>query len=435
MQVEVQTTGTLERRVTVRVPAQRVENEIATRLQSLSKRARVNGFRPGKVPLKVVRQTFGGQVRDEAVAELLRSTLNEALAQQQLNPAGGPRIDGLKADEGADLEYTATFEVYPEVKLADFSKITIKQPVAEVEDADVLRMLDNLRKQRGTFKAVARKAAAGDRITIDFEGTLDGQPFPGNAGNDVPVVIGSGRMIPGFEDALIGRQAGDEHGFDVTFPHDYPTTQLAGRPAHFTIKVKEVAEQELPPLDDALAAGFGVKEGGLAQLKTEVRNNMLRELAETIRRKLKEQVLQGLLDTNALDLPKALVDEEIERLKQDALQRMGLMDKARQMDLPRDLFVEQAERRVKLGLLVGEVLRKEQVRIDAAKVDVMLDRLAEDQQDPAGAKRAWRQDQNVMRQVETIVLEEQAVDTVLAKASKVDEKSSFAELMKFGAEE
>lgn len=435
MQVQVQTTGTLERRLTVRVPAARVENEVDTRLQTLSKRARVNGFRPGKVPMRVVRQNFGSQVRDEAVADLLRSTLNEALVQEKLNPAGGPKIDGLKAEPGADLEYTATFEVYPEVKLEGFERISIQQPVAEVTDADVTRMLDNLRKQRGTWRVVTRKAKAEDRVTIDFDGLLDGQPFPGNSGSDVPVVIGSGRMIPGFEAALISRAAGDEHAFDVTFPHDYPTAQLAGRPARFTVKVKEVAELELPPLDDSLAERFGVREGGLATLKAEVRANMQRELAETVRRRLKEQVLQGLLDTNTVELPKAMVDEEIMRLQQDALARMGLMDKSRQPELPRELFEEQARRRVKLGLLVGEVLRKEQIRIDAARVEQTLERLAEDQQDRAGALRAWRQDQNVMRQVETIVLEEQAVDAVLAKASKQDSPTTFADLMKFGSQE
>jgi trigger factor len=435
MQVSVETTGTLERRMKVRVPAERIENEVEGRLKTLSKRARVNGFRPGKVPMKVVRQNFGGQVRDEVLSELLRQSLSEAFVDQKLSPAGGPRIDELKAEPGADLEYVAIFEVYPEVKLAAFDSIAVEQPVASVTDADVDRMLDNLRKQRGTWNPVSRAARKDDRVTLDFEGTLDGQPFPGNQGSDVPVVLGGGRMIPGFEDALIGRKAGDEHAFDVTFPHDYPTAQLAGRPARFTVKVKEVAEIELPALDDALAAAFGVKDGGVARLRAEVRENMERELAETIARRQKEQVLEGLLRVNTVELPKALVDEEIARLQRDALQRMGLVDSARQPDLPRELFEEQARRRVKLGLLVGEVLRSLAIRIDAARVEATLGRLADEQRDREAALRAYRQSPDIMRQVETLVLEEQAVDAVLAKAKRSEKKSSFAELMKFGAEE
>jgi trigger factor len=435
MQVSVETTGSLERRMKVRVPAARIENEVEGRLKSLSKRARVNGFRPGKVPMKVVRQNFGGQVRDEVLSELLRQTLNEAFVDQKLNPAGGPRIDELKAEPGADLEYVAIFEVYPEVALAGFDKISIEDPAVEVTDADVERMVDNLRKQRGTWKPVARAARKDDRVTIDFEGTVDGQPFPGNHGGDVPVVIGAGRMIPGFEDALVGRQAGAEHAFDVTFPQDYPATQLAGRLARFTVQVKEIAELELPPLDDALAMAFGVKQGGVATLRAEVRENMQRELAETVRRRLKEQVLEGLLATNEVELPKALVDEEVVRLQRDALARMGLLDRTRQPDLPRDLFEEQARRRVKLGLLVGEVLRSLAIRIDSAKVESTLNALADEQRDRAGALAAYRQNPDVMRQVETLVLEEQAIDAVLAKAKRTERKTSFAELMKFGAEE
>lgn len=434
MQVSVETIGALERRMTVKIPAQRVEDEVESRLKSLSRTASLKGFRPGKVPFKVVQQNFGPQVRDEVLNELLRQTYGEAVTQQKLNPAGGPKLEPLNVEPGKDLEYAATFEVYPEVKLSGLDSLKVERPVAEVTEADVDRMVENLRRQRGTWKAVTRGARDGDRVTIDFEGSLDGQPFPGNKGEKLPVVIGSNRMVAGFEPKLVGQTAGQDLSFEVGFPHDHATVQLAGRTVRFVVKVHEVAELELPPVDDAFCAAFGVREGGVAKLRSDVRENMVRELAETIRRRLKDQVLESLLAANTVELPKALVDEEIVRLQRDALQRMGLLDHSRQPDLPREMFEEQGRRRVKLGLLIGEVLVSQKIKVDPARVEKALADLVSDYQDRDNALRAYRGNRDVMRQLEGHALEEQAVDFLLAKAKLSDKATSFTELMRFGAD-
>lgn len=434
MQVSVETIGALERRMTVKIPAQRVEDEVESRLKSLSRTASLKGFRPGKAPFKVVQQNFGPQVRDEVLNELLRQTYGEAVAQQKLNPAGGPKLEPLKIEPGKDLEYAATFEVYPEVKLSGLDALKVERPVAEVTDADLDKMVENLRRQRGTWKPIARGARDGDRVTIDFEGTLDGQPFPGNKGDQLPVVIGSNRMVAGFEPKLVGQTAGQDLSFEVGFPHDHATVQLAGRTVRFVVKVHEVAELELPPLDDAFCAAFGVREGGVAKLRSDVRENMVRELAETIRRRQKDQVLEALLAANTVELPKALVEDEIHRLQRDALQRMGLLEHSRQPDLPREMFEEQARRRVKLGLLMGEVLQSQQMKLEQARVEKALADLVSEYQDRDNALRAYRGNRDVMRQLEAHAYEEQAVDFLLAKAKVSDKPTSFSELMRFGAD-
>ncbi len=435
MQVSVETIGALERRMTVKIPAQRVEDEVESRLKSLSRTASLKGFRPGKAPYKVVQQNFGSQVRDEVLNELLRQTYSEAVVQQKLNPAGGPKLEPLKIEPGKDLEYAATFEVYPEVKLKGLDGLKVEKPIAEVTDADVDRMVENLRRQRGSWKTVARAARDGDRVTIDFDGTLDGAPFPGNKGDKLPVVIGSGRMVAGFEPKLVGQSAGQDLSFEVGFPHDHATVQLAGRTVRFMVKIHEVAELELPAVDDAFCAAFGVREGGVTRLRADVRENMTRELAETVRRRLKEQVLEALLAANTVELPKALVEEEIQRLQRDALQRMGLLDHSRQPDLPREMFEEPARRRVKLGLLIGEVLQSQQIRLEPARVERALADLVGEFQDRDNALRAYRGNRDVMRQLEGHALEEQAVDYLLGKAKSNDKPTNFAEIMRFGADD
>ncbi len=434
MQVSIETIGALERRMTVKIPAQRVEDEVESRLKSLSRTANLKGFRPGKAPYKVVQQNFGSQVRDEVLNELLRQTYSEAVVQQKLNPAGGPKLEPLKIEPGKDLEYAATFEVYPEVKLKGLDALKVEKPVAEVTDADVDRMVENLRRQRGSWKTVARAARDGDRVTIDFDGTLDGAPFPGNKGDKLPVVIGSGRMVAGFEPKLVGQSTGQDLSFEVDFPHDHATVQLAGRTVRFVVKIHEVAELELPAVDDAFCAAFGVQEGGITKLRTDVRENMTRELAETVRRRVKEQVLEALLAANTVELPKALVEDEIQRLQRDALQRMGLLDHSRQPDLPREMFEEPARRRVKLGLLIGELLQSQQIRLEPARVERALTELVGEFQDRDNALRAYRGNRDVMRQLEAHALEEQAVDFLLDKAKSSDKPTNFSEIMRFGAD-
>jgi trigger factor len=434
MQVQIETVGALERRMTVKIPAQRVEDEVESRLKSLSRTARIKGFRPGKVPFKVVVQNYGPQVRSEVLDELLRRSYGEALVQQKLNPAGGPRIEPVSAEPGADVEFVAVFEVYPTVKLAGVDSIKVEKPAATITDADVETMVDNLRRQRGAWKAVARAAKDGDRVTVDFEGSLDGQPFAGGKGERMPIVLGAGRMVPGFEAQLAGLKAGDEKSIDIRFPSDYPTAQLAGRDAKFAIRCHEVAELEVPALDASFAKAFGVADGTVETLRKEVRDNMQRELDETVKRRLKEQVMQALLDANQVELPRSLVDEEIARLSNDALARMGMTDRSRAPDLPREMFEEQARRRVKLGLLVGAVLQDHKIKLEEARVQRVLDDLTAEYGDRAAALAAYRGNRDVMRQIETLALEEQAVEFLVGKAKVTEKATTFAELMNFAGD-
>lgn len=431
MQVSVEKTGGLERRMKVQVPAERVENEIDTRLKSLGKRAKIKGFRPGKVPFKVVKQQYGPQVRQEVLEELLRSTYSEALAKEKLNPAGGPKIDPVSMEPGRGLEYTATFEIYPDIAPKGLDSLKVERQVAEITKADVDKMVENLRRQRGSWEPVERAAKDGDQVTIDFEGDLKGKPFPGNKGMKVPVVLGSGRMIEGFEAKLEGLGAGDETEFDIKFPKDYPCEDVAGKKAHFKVTVHQVAELKLPPLDDEFCKAFGVEEGGLDALRKDVRENMQREMEDTVRRRVKDQVLDGLLTANKLDLPHSLVNEEIERLKQDALSRMGVTDRKNRPELPNDLFEEQARRRVSLGLLLGEIIQSQKLRVDSARLNDALERLVEGYQQPEEMLRAYRANPGVMRQLESMVLEDQAVDFLLEKAQIIDKQITFSALMNF----
>ncbi|HEX2667609.1 MAG TPA: trigger factor [Gammaproteobacteria bacterium] len=429
MQVSLEKSDGLERRMKVQVPAERVEREMEDRLKSLSKRAKVDGFRPGKVPFKVVKQRFGEQIRSEVVTDLLQSSFNEALAQQKLNPAGGPRIDSIDAAPGKDLKFTAVFEVYPEIKLKGVEGIKVERPVAEVAKEDIDAMVDNLRHQRATWEAVERAAKDGDRVLIDFEGSVDGVPFPGGKGERVPVVLGEKRMLPDFEQGLQGIKSGESREFGVKFPADYHAKELAGKQAQFKVSAHAVEGQVLPALDDAFCKAFGISEGGIEKLRTEVADNMKRELDETIRRKLKDQALEALLKANKLDLPKSLVDEEIERLRHDALVRIGVRDAKKASELPRELFEEQAVKRVSLGLLVGEVINQQRLTVDPKRVDERLQRMAGEYSTPAEAVRSFRANQDIMRQVETLVLEEQAVDWLLGQASVTDKPTTFKALM------
>lgn len=431
MQVSLETTSGLERRMKVQVPAERVEREVEAQLKSLTKKAKVDGFRPGKVPLKVLRERFGDQVRADVVRDLLQASFNEALSQEKLNPAGGPRLDAVNTAPGKDLEYTAVFEVYPEVKLASMDGVKVERPVAEVTGEDVEAMLDNLRRQRATWETVSRAAGDGDRVNIDFEGFLDGTPFPGGKGDKVPVVLGEKRMLPDFEKGLVGIKAGESREFDVDFPSDYHAAEMAGKKAHFKVTAHAIEGQVLPTLDDTFCKGFGIQEGGVDKLRQEVTDNMNRELEDTVRRKLKDQAMEALLKANKLDLPKALVDEEIERLRQDALVRIGVRDAKKAPELPRELFEEQAMRRVSLGLLIGQIITEQHLVVEPKRVDERLERMANEYSKPAEAVRSFRANGDIMHQVETVVLEEQAVDWLLGKLTVTEKATTFKALMNF----
>lgn len=431
MQVSIEKTSGLERRMKVQVPAERVEREVEERLRTLGKRVKLNGFRPGKIPFDVVKQRFGEQVRSEVVTDLLQSSCNDAFMQEKLSPAGGPRIDSINDAPGKDLEFTAIFEVYPEFKLQGVEGIKLERPVAEVQESDIDAMVDNLRTQRAEWETVQRVAAKGDRVQVDFDGSIDGQPFAGGKADKAQVELGAGRMLEDFEQGLMGIAADEEREFDVRFPDDYQAKEVAGKTARFKVKAYQVEGRKLPALDDDFCKSFGITEGGIAKLRAEVSDNMRREMADTIQRKLKDQVLEALLAANSLDLPSTMVDEEIERLKQDALARMGIRDEKKASELPRDLFEEQARRRVSLGLIIGEIIKSQELRVDEKQIEERMERMAADYSNPGEALRSLRSNPTAMRQLESVALEDQAVQWVVDKAAVTDTPIGFKELMHF----
>jgi trigger factor len=431
MQVSIETTTGLERRMKVQVPAERVEHEVEQRLKSLGRSAKLNGFRPGKIPYDVVKKRFGTEVRQEVLGDLLRDTCNEAFLQEKLNPAGGPRIDTINNKPGADLEYTATFEVYPDIKLSGTEGIQVHRPVAEISTTDIDAMVDNLRHQRATWETVGRGARKGDRVQLDFSGSVDGQGFPGGSADKVFVMQGENRMLEDFERGLDGIKADEQREFEVHFPADYHVKDVAGKTAHFKVHAHKVESQKLPEVDEAFCKSFGITQGGIEKLRAEVSDNMRREMAETVRQRMRDQVLDALLKANPLQLPKVLVDNEIENLRRDALERMGAKEGAKEAQLPPEAFQQQATRRVSLGLIVGEIINQQQLRVDAKQVQDRLERMAGDYSNPAEAMRSMRSNTAVMRQIETLVLEEQALDALLEKAAITDKPMTFDELMHF----
>ena len=429
MQVSVETTSGLERRMTVGIPAERIENEVNKRLQQTAGRARIDGFRPGKVPMSVIRKRFGASARQEVIGEVIQSSFYEAVVQEKLNPAGAPSVEPKELDEGKDFEYIATFEVYPEVALADFADIAVERIEAEVTDADLDKMLDTLRQQHTSYNAVERAAEDGDQLTIDFTGRIDGEAFQGGTANDSKLVLGSGQMIPGFEDGLIGATAGETRTVSVTFPEDYQNLDLAGKAAEFEIIVHEVAAAELPELNEEFFARFGVEEGGLDDFRAEVRKNMERELRQAIKGKTKTQVMDGLLKSNEIEVPKALISSEIDRLREQAVQQFGGAN-IDPSQLPAELFEEQAQRRVSLGLIVAEIVKQNDIKPDNDRVRAMVEELASAYQEPEQVVSWYMQNEQQLAEIQSVVLEEQVVDTVLQKAKVTDKTVTYEEAVK-----
>ena len=429
MQVSVETTSGLERRMTVGIPADRIQNEVNKRLQQTAKRARVDGFRPGKVPMSVIRKRFGASAHQEVIGEVIQSSFYEAIMQEKLNPAGAPSVEPKSMEAGKDFEYVATFEVYPEVTLAGFEAISVERPESEVTEADVDTMLETLRKQNTRFEAVERAAENGDQVTIDFVGKIDGEAFQGGTANGTNLVLGSGRMIPGFEEGLVGAKAGDSLTLKVTFPEDYQNLDLAGKAAEFETTVQAVAAPALPELNDEFFAQFGVNEGGLEGFRAEVRKNMERELRQAIKTKVKGQVMDGLLKTNTVEVPKALISNEIDRLREQAVQQFGGAN-IQASQLPAELFEEQAKRRVSLGLIVAEVVKQNDIKPDNDRVRAMVEELASAYQEPEQVINWYYQNEQQLGEIQSVVLEEQVVDTVLQKAQVTDKKVAYEEAVK-----
>jgi trigger factor len=428
MQVSVETTSALERRMTVGVPAERIETEVNKRLQQTARRAKVPGFRPGKVPMSIIRQRYEDSARQEALGDLIQATFYEAVVQEKLNPAGAPSVEPKVFEKGQALEYVATFEVFPEFQVAGLESIAVERLQAEVTDADVDNMLDILRKQNTRFEAAERAAENGDQLNIDFVGKIDGEAFAGGSAKGTLLVLGSGRMIPGFEEGLVGAKAGEERVLNVTFPADYQNLDLAGKAAEFAVTVNAVAAPQLPELNEEFFALFGVKEGGVDGFRTEVRKNMERELRQAIKSKVKNQVMDGLLAANPIEAPKALIGNEVNRLRVQAVQQFG--GNINPQQLPAELFEEQAKRRVLLGLVVAEVVKQFELKPDEARVRELIEEMASAYQEPEQVVAWYYKNPQQLDEVRSVVLEEQVVDTVLQKANVTDKQVSYEDAVK-----
>ena len=427
MQVSVETTQGLERRLTISVPAEQIEKTVNEALKNEAKRARLPGFRPGKVPVSVINKRYGKAIRQDITGEVMQRNLVEAIVAEKLNPAGAPTFIPGESDND-NFQFVATFEIYPEVELKGLDAIVVEQPTAEVTDADVDTMIETLRKQHATFEAVEREAADGDKAMINFVGSVDGEDFEGGKAENFELQLGSGRMIPGFESGVEGHKAGEEFDIEVTFPEDYHAENLKGKVAKFVITLNEVQAANLPEVNDEFAKLFGVTEGGLEALKAEISKNMGRELEQALKASVKEQVLKGLLEQNEIGLPKSLIDGEVEVLRKQAMQRFG--DQAANMpELPADLFTEQAERRVKVGLLLGEVIKTNELKAEDERVQGLIASMASAYEDPSEVVEYYKANQEMMQNMRNVALEEQAVEALL-KTAKVTEKSvNFEEFM------
>ncbi|MBD8124021.1 MULTISPECIES: trigger factor [Pseudomonas] len=428
MQVSVENTSALERRMTIGVPAERIETEVNKRLQQTARKAKIPGFRPGKVPMSVIRQRYEDGARQEALGDLIQATFYEAVVEQKLNPAGAPSVEPKTFEKGKDLEYIATFEVFPEFSVAGFESISVERLSADVADSDLDNMLEILRKQNVSFEVVDRAAQNEDQLNIDFVGKIDGEAFAGGSATGTQLVLGSGRMIPGFEDGLVGAKAGEERVLNLTFPEDYQNLELAGKTAEFTVTVNTVSAPTLPELNETFFKQFGIKETNIEGFRTEVRKNMERELRQAIKSKVKNQVMDGLLAANPIEVPKALLENEVNRLRVQAVQQFGGNIKPDQ--LPAELFEEQAKRRVELGLIVAEVVKQFDLKPDDTRVRELIQEMASAYQEPEQVVAWYYKNEQQMNEVRSVVLEEQVVDTVLQKASVTDKAVSYEEAVK-----
>lgn len=428
MQVSVEALNDLERRLTIQVPAAQVTKEIQDRLISLSRRVKVDGFRPGKTPIKIVKRIYGDQVRYETVSELMEHSLREALVHEKLNPLGSPKLEPKNLEEGHDLEYCATFEIMPEFDPSGFESITVERPVAEVTEQDVDRMIETLRQQRAVWSSVDRSAQVGDRVRFDFHGTINGQDFAGGKRENAELVLGKGAMLKDFENHLIDLSASMETGFDLTFPEDYQAQEIAGKVAHFQIKLHVVEEAHLPEVDDAFAESFDIKEGGVASLRQSLRENMDRELRDGVKAVVKQQVLQGLLDANTIPLPRTLVNVEIEQLARQMRLPVDADDE-RTQQLKTVLFEADARRRVALGLLISRLATIQHIEVDEQRVREHLQSIAATYQEPDEVVRWYEQTPQALDNIRALVLEEQVVDWLLERAQVTEKTSTFADIM------
>ena len=433
MEVSVEQTEGLGRLLKVVLPEDSVTDEVTERVQKMSRTVNVAGFRPGKVPVKVVRQRFGKAIRDEVVGELIRKSLQEALTQENLRPASTPSIDDLKSEPGCGVVYEASFDIYPEVNIPDIESLEVVRPLSTVQDEDIEKMIGTLQRQRKTWTNVERAAKHSDRLVVDFSGTCEGEPISDGKAEKVTVEIGAGRMVQGFEDGLIGASAGDDLRLDVTFPDDVPDEKIAGKPAEFKVHVHEVQESSLPDLDESFFSSFGIGDGSEEGFRTEVKQNMERELEEALRATTKRRVMDSLLEAEVLELPSGLVDEEAERISNQ--RRMDLVYQGidpEQLSLDSSMFEDEARRRVALGLILSEIVKSNDMVADPQVVRERIESISSTYDESDKVVNWYYSNHERLQEIESAVLEDQVVEWILNKAKVSEEDATFDAIMNPG---
>ncbi len=433
MQISVEAGEGLEKRMTVEVPADKIESEVKKRLQSMRPNIKLQGFRPGKVPLPVVTKRYGPHVREEVTGELISNSFYEAVTEKDLKPAGMPKIENRTETPDKGVSYTAVFEVYPEFEITGVESIEIEKPVVEIQESDIDNMIEKLRKQRASWETVDRPAQMDDQLTIDFKGTIDGEPFAGGEGEDMKLVLGAGRMIDGFEEGLVGKCAGETVELDLKFPDDYHSADVAGKDVHFSVTIKSVEAPKLPEVDEAFIKEFGVEDGSMESFREELKQNMQRELDRVIAGKIKDQVMEGLLKANQFDIPKSMIEAEGARIANqmnDQLQMSGNKLPQGMKPFEASQFLEEGKRRVALGLILAEIIKANDIKAEPEKVRAEIEKMAAAYDDPQAVVSWYYQDKSRLSEIESIVLEEQVVNWVLERAQVTDKLTSFEDIMK-----
>jgi trigger factor len=423
-------TNALERRLDLSVVIADLDKEIDQRLKRIGKNFKMPGFRPGKVPANIVKQQYGDQAHYEALNEALERAFGETAKAQQLRVAGQPKIEPKTTESTTHLEFSAVFEVYPEIKLGDLKDVEIERSVLEVGAAELDSTMAVLRKQRVRYEPIDRAAAKGDRVTIDFLGKKDGEPFQGGEAKDYPFVLGEGTMLADFEAAVTGLKAGESKTFEMTFPADY-AKELAGQTVSFEITVKEVREAILPEVDAEFAKSLGVENGDIDKMRAEIETNLKREVKKRLQSKVKDQVMEALLKTNPIDVPNALVDMEIERLMQNARQDMEQRGGAKMKNFPmqREWFVDQAKRRVSLGLILSEIVKVNELHAKADQIKTIVDEAAQSYEHPEEVVRWYYAQPQRLAEIEGVAIEDNVVAWALSSSKVVDKPIAFDELM------
>lgn len=432
LQISLENSDGLNRTLRVEIPAENIDNEVTKRLQSVGKKAKIKGFRPGKAPLKVIRQNYGAEIRNEVLGDMIQKSYSEAVVKEKLNPAGNPDIKPEISNEGSNFAYTAIIEVYPEIELQGLDSLNIERPAVEIQDADVELIIENMRHQKSQWESATRKARKGDRVTIDFVGKIDGEEFAGGKAESTPVVLGEGRMLPDFEKGMEGIKAGEVREIEVQFPDDYQSEELKGKKAVFEISAEVVEAKILPEIDHEFCKAFGVESGEIEDLRIEVRSNMQKELDAAIEAKTKDSAMNALLEANPLEVPTSLVNQEIHSLQHDWQQRMGLPND-HSYHPPAEQFTDEAKRRVRLGLLIGEYVKQNEIKVEKEDIDSQLSKLTDGYDQPETMINAYKTNQQAMQQVQMMTLEAKVVTNILENAKVTDDATDFQTLMEVKA--